>query len=397
MTISGINVNRARVLIVPAVLALGLMWVTWLTMLWGLAQAPGSATALDAIAAALCSIAFWGSIFGPNMLGTVNATLRGVIIRFGKPVDTLEPGLYALAWPIERIAFVPVEPLELEMFFEEIMTRPGVYVWKPRTKKIKGTKQAEVEEECDRLVLGVGFAIYWPFGLDEPSLFEAVSNLDPRIFEVPDNRVIAQRLVEYIDSDAEMAVRGVGGEQTWADIVDRRGMVERAIRKLLLKTVTIQRSGLSDEFDVAILRVVFPQIFLDSQNAKAAARNNADATRRAAEGARDAAIAAATGNAEATKLQSTAELFKAKKDALGTEAKGKAAARVERFERQQVYEVMGLPAKGGARPQFELQQEYIKNLPKDMKPVIISSSMGDALQQLYLAGKKFFTPQGTNP
>ena len=65
-------------------------------------------------------------VLGKTMFYRVEASDEGVVLRFGKEIATVTPGLHVkLPWPIDQVYKVPVQRIQsLEFGFETTVPRP---------------------------------------------------------------------------------------------------------------------------------------------------------------------------------------------------------------------------------------------------------------------------------
>ena len=301
----------------------------------------------------------WGVFFARKIAISVDATKNGVVKQFGRRLRIIREGLRLLWWPLQTVSYVPRAPIECRMLFQRVVTLPGHFVSPDGTEK------------CERLSLGIEFAVYWKFGDDAKNLFETAAFLPPHILASQNLDVIAVRLTEFIDSDAENVVRGVLGEYTWANIVNRKGDVKKAIMDALVATVTGNLAGLADFFDVAILDIIWPP-GLEAQAGKAIAIENAETTRRNAEAERDRRMRLA--EAERFEIEQRAE---ANKKSVELAAVAEATELTATLTAE--LDTIGL-TKPAERASYQLARRVAERFPQDANFWHVGGDVGDGLK-----------------
>lgn len=312
---------------------------------------PGGGASNIIIAAVGGLVIVWWLASGLNV---IQATERGVVLRFGEYVETLEDGFHwRLPVPIEIVERVPITRVQLNIGGGQA-ERGGTREGMDEGLMLTG----------DENIVDVDFTVFWRVRDPNQYLFE-VANVEGTIKAV-----------------AESAMREVVGQTPFNGIVtEKRSEIQQKVRTLMQSILDSYKAGVV-VMDVALNKAVPPPDVIAAFRDVQAASADADRERNEADRYRNQKVPEAIGLA--SQIVQAAEAYKEQAIA---EATGEAQRFVSIFEQYR-----------GARS-VTRERMYLETMEKVLGPMnkIILTEPGRGGVQPYLAIPPELLRRATTP
>jgi len=225
----------------------------------------------------------------------VQTNEQGVVLRFGKWIETTEPGLnWHLPWPIEAVLTPSVTSVQqIDIGFQSTSSE--------RTRTRRDVEEESLMLTGDQNIIDIDFTVQWK-----------IADAGQYLFNIREPE-------QTVKIAAESAMREiVGRTDIQQALTEARGTVETEARTLLQTTLNDYEAGI-EITDLALQDVQPPSAVIDAFNDVLRAQQDRDRARNEADRYRNDILPRARG--EALRVVQGAEAYK---ERLENEAEGDA-------------------------------------------------------------------------